>query len=345
MRTETRARAAGPRAAGAASPFGRACPIGLIDADPAKNARRVAPSEAEVLALGESLKAGQLQPCLGRLKPDGRVELWVGFTRYEAAKRVGLETLWVEEHRGAEAERAIVNLLENVARKNLTPAEKARAYHNLHLQMSGDGARRIGPHKVDETIAARCGVSRSEVTQYRILAECLCGKLYRAWLDLGPDLPVKWLWDIRKLDDAQQVRALEDRLRRLEADLDPDPDEGAEGDGEADAAEARAERARREPATPRGGDRRPGLKQLLATYSNLCGDGAGGLVDRATNFTVAPSGQLTVDWLAGARYALEYALGSREFDPAGGSAPEGEEEAAVPERLAPRTRARADAAT
>lgn len=202
--------------------FGRRVPIEWIFVEPGFNVRKSGFSETEIDMLGRSLQSGgQAQPCLADRQPDGRLRIISGHRRYAAAVKAGLPTLWVEEWGRGEPdiERWVVGVVDNLARRDMTTAEKAEAFESLGkrwAQIHPDV-----PHaKIDIMIATRCAVSRQIVGQYRRFVQKLIPDILDAWKN-SPDLiQVKWLDQVVKLGPDEQKKALDTlRASRMHTEL------------------------------------------------------------------------------------------------------------------------------
>jgi ParB family chromosome partitioning protein len=112
--------------------------------------------EAELRQLGESLKVRQLQPVLAR--SDGT--LVAGERRFRAAGLTGLDTLEViiSDEDLSESEIRLIQITENLKRKDLTDAEKTEAFEDL---------LRLNPSWTNKDLAAHLHISESMVTKYR----------------------------------------------------------------------------------------------------------------------------------------------------------------------------------
>lgn len=319
---------------GVRGPDGRQMvPIEWVRADPAKNARRRPASQEELEELGESLKAGQLEPCLGVEVKGGYVELVTGFRRLAAARVANIKALWVEGWSGDltdDVNRMLDNLTENTARLNLTPPEKARAYFSV-FQAMVEGTPGLSRNKVYLTIAARTGVSKAEVVNYVAMADKLSGKVMKAWELAAPgQVPTKWLQSI--VGEPHEVQ--DARLDQLLSGRAP-ADVGANGHAPSHAAAVEASPADGMPGAPAPltaeqraaakASRNPGApprvtKSRIQTELAVIRAGTyavEGTVDLPVPEKVSPSGKLSADWLAGAAYAMEFALSQRAFNPLG----------------------------
>ena len=101
-----------------------------IDLNPNQPRKYFDKEELESLAI--SIKEnGLLQPLTVRIKSDSRYELIAGERRLRAATRAGLETVPVIVREADEQQSALIALIENVQRENLSFLEEARAYKKL----------------------------------------------------------------------------------------------------------------------------------------------------------------------------------------------------------------------
>ena len=82
--------------------------------------------------LSESIKEfGIIQPLIVKRVNKDRYELIAGERRLRAATRAGLETVPVIVREADEQQSALIALIENVQRENLSFLEEARAYKKL----------------------------------------------------------------------------------------------------------------------------------------------------------------------------------------------------------------------
>jgi ParB family chromosome partitioning protein len=108
----------------------RELPLDLVAPNPSQPRRYF--DETTLQALADSVsEQGVLQPVLVRPAPDGSYELLAGERRWRAAKIAGLETIpaLVSPHDDAAALQ--IALIENMAREDLNPVEKARGCATL----------------------------------------------------------------------------------------------------------------------------------------------------------------------------------------------------------------------
>ena len=142
-------------------------PIDDLVIDPSKNCRGAV---GDVSELAATLAAqGPLHRVTVRRRPDGRWDLIAGFRRAAALRLLGWTAIPALEWEGNETERAVVNLRENLDRRDLTSFEVARACHRLATE-----------HGLSTNqIAARTGLSTRHVANCR-----------RAMTKLDTDSPV-----------------------------------------------------------------------------------------------------------------------------------------------------------
>ena len=101
--------------------------VGAITANPRQP--READAAGDTAGLTVSVRtAGLLQPVVVRPRPDGRYELIAGERRWRAAAEAGLATVPALVREADDRETLLLALVENVARKQLSPVEEARAY-------------------------------------------------------------------------------------------------------------------------------------------------------------------------------------------------------------------------
>jgi ParB family chromosome partitioning protein len=124
-------------------------PVGSIRPNARQPRKRV---DAEgVAGLAESVRAqGVIQPVVVRPDGEGSYELVAGERRWRAAKAAGLPTVPALVRETDERDSLLLALVENVARKDLSPVEEARAYAVLQDEFAlslGDIAERVGRSK------------------------------------------------------------------------------------------------------------------------------------------------------------------------------------------------------
>ena len=120
----------------------RELPLDAIEPDPSQPRRYFDEAALQDLA-GSIGERGVLQPVLVRPRSDGKFELIAGERRWRAAKIAGLQSIpalicLYDDDLALEAA-----VIENIARKDLTPVEEARAYVTL-MQEFGLSHRQIG---------------------------------------------------------------------------------------------------------------------------------------------------------------------------------------------------------
>ena len=102
-------------------------------------------------ALVESVRAqGIVQPVIVRELGEGRFELIAGERRWRAARAAGLATIPALVRAADDRESLLLALVENVARRQLTSVEEARAYSVLLDEFGltlSDVAERVGRSK------------------------------------------------------------------------------------------------------------------------------------------------------------------------------------------------------
>lgn len=93
---------------------------------------RLDPEDPEIAELTESIKLhGVIEPILIRQKPSGAFEVVAGARRLRAAKKAGLPTIPVIIKTLTDEEAFILQLTENLQRKDLTEEEKTRGLKEL----------------------------------------------------------------------------------------------------------------------------------------------------------------------------------------------------------------------
>jgi len=223
--------------------------LALID-PPLFNSRMVENrgDEAELTALGESLKVNQLQPVAVSQVDGGRYRLIFGTRRFEAAKLVRMEFIQATVYSGlTESDEAIMNGIENVRRRDLTTYEQAR----LCAELRAKGKK--GP-EVGELL----GMSKQHVSNLAICYEKLPAQVKKAWKDGEPGTDMNFLRSIitKQVNGKtvgatpeEMIAAYEERLSALSAvigeeeeddedDGDEDGDDDGDGKGEKKGAAA-----------------------------------------------------------------------------------------------------------
>jgi ParB/RepB/Spo0J family partition protein len=93
---------------------------------------RTSPEDPALLELTESIKTyGVLEPVLVRPKPDGLYEIVAGQRRVKAAQKAGLDEIPVIIRFWSDEEAFVLQLTENLQRKDLSEEEKTRALGEL----------------------------------------------------------------------------------------------------------------------------------------------------------------------------------------------------------------------
>lgn len=89
-------------------------------------------AEDALQELADSIREhGVLQPILLRQKGENRFEIIAGERRFRASKLAGLTTIPAFVRRFSDQEQAILSLIENLQREDLSPVEKARSFRTL----------------------------------------------------------------------------------------------------------------------------------------------------------------------------------------------------------------------
>jgi len=133
--------------------------VAKIDANPYQPRRDF--DEAEIAALGESLKAHkQLQPVLVR-KIGDRYQLISGERRLRAAVQAGLPTIWADIREADDRTIAELAIVENLQRKDLNAIEKALSFRS-YIQSHGG---------TPEELARRLKLDRSTISNLLRLLE------------------------------------------------------------------------------------------------------------------------------------------------------------------------------
>lgn len=121
-----------------------------------------------VQELAESVRThGVLEPLLARALPDGTLELLAGHRRLEAARLAGLQTVPVRVlDIKDDLTAAIVAIVENADRKDLSAWEEAQAVANLRQVLESSGEEVTG-----EMLAPLMGWSTGKVSERLTIAD------------------------------------------------------------------------------------------------------------------------------------------------------------------------------
>ena len=123
--------------------------LDMIVANPSQPRRRFDEEALRELA-GSMSEHGVLQPVLVRPLQDGKYQLVAGERRWRAAQLAGLQSIPALASRYDDCAALEVGLIENMAREDLNPVEKARTFstlvHEFGLTREQIG-RRVGCHK------------------------------------------------------------------------------------------------------------------------------------------------------------------------------------------------------
>ncbi len=132
----------------------RSVPVELIDPSPFQP--RLEISEEELTELADSIKQhGLLQPIVVRRK-GRRFEVIAGERRLRAAKLAGLQRVPVVVKDVSDRDAAVLALVENLQRKDLSFWERASAIRRLHDEVG----------LTEEEIGRLLGISKSHVSNY-----------------------------------------------------------------------------------------------------------------------------------------------------------------------------------
>jgi ParB family chromosome partitioning protein len=127
----------------------RELPIDVIVSNPSRSRRRF--QELALQELATSIEeCGVLQPVLARSLQGGKYELLAGERRWRAATIAGLESIPALVSRYEDCAALEVGLIENMAREDLNPVEKARACATLVKELGltqGQVGLRVGCDK------------------------------------------------------------------------------------------------------------------------------------------------------------------------------------------------------
>ena len=189
---------------------------------PGKYQPRTRMDEAALADLADSIRRqGVLQPVLVRPLPntDDRYEIIAGERRYRASRLAGLSTIPVIVRSVPDDVVAVMALIENIQREDLSPLEEAQGFIRLQQDFS----------LTQEQIAQAVGRSRSAVANLlRLLGlpQVIQEMLHEGGLDAGHARALLPLSENRAMQIALakqvvaeewSVRQTEDRVRRLQS--------------------------------------------------------------------------------------------------------------------------------
>lgn len=125
--------------------------------DPCSDQPRKHFDQDELLSLSASIKEnGVIQPLIVIKREGGRFELIAGERRLRASKLAGLEKVPVVVKNADDQAKAVMALIENLQRRDLSTLEIAQAYQQLQDE-----------YKISkEDLAKKIGVSRSIISNY-----------------------------------------------------------------------------------------------------------------------------------------------------------------------------------
>lgn len=177
-------------------------PVESIDTS-SGNLRSVPDDDAQK-GLEKSIdRDGQLQPGVGyRLPGSSKVVLLSGFRRLAAVMALGIATfkLLLLDHEPDEAERLLLQLTENLHRKDLSPIEEGKAYRAI-LDETGMSAREL---------AERLSIAHTTVTRAVDLTEL--PEEYQAAIESGALSPAHGR-ALARVPDLDQMRDVYERIR------------------------------------------------------------------------------------------------------------------------------------
>jgi ParB family transcriptional regulator, chromosome partitioning protein len=194
----------------------RTVPLDAIEPNPEQPRKQFDPDTLQALA--ESIRErGVLQPPVVRDLGEGRYELIAGERRTRASRLAGLseiEVILKDTDRAGSLQDA---LLENVARADLSPIEKARAYTSLadDLGLTREAiGRQVGESRMNISNYIRLLdlpddvldlIDRGELTYVHGRALLLCSE--QATRRELARRAVREGWSTRQLEDAARVKA------------------------------------------------------------------------------------------------------------------------------------------
>lgn len=169
-------------------------------------------SEEALAELSQSiLEHGVLEPLLVRPVAANRFELIAGERRLRAAKMAGLLLVPCMLADMSNEEVAILALIENIQRADLTALEEARAYERLMLEFSitqDDAARRVG--KSRSHVANMLRLLKLSPALQNMLMQGVLSQGHAKMLVALPETEqemfaekiMRFDWSVRKLEDA-----------------------------------------------------------------------------------------------------------------------------------------------
>lgn len=172
--------------------------VASVKPDPNQPRKSFDPNSIAELA-ATMAEQGQLSPILVRADPDARAR-WIivaGERRWRAAQHNGWSTILASESPG---DAAVVSLIENLQRVDLSPVEEARGIRRLMVDMSWS------QKQVAEKLCKRTS-EISAVLRILSLPESLLDKV----LTSEPSIPKNVLVELARVDDG----ALQQRLFEL----------------------------------------------------------------------------------------------------------------------------------
>lgn len=213
-------------------------PCNLIDADYEWNAR----SNLEWKGLAESIKReGQQSPVIVRRKPDGRFDLLVGFRRFAAIsypeKEGGLNRPTIratiretgdKDADQIEVDDLMTNLVENVARDDLSPYDLCMRFYMIHDE------HELSPGK----IASRCGKSESYVDNLIRIAKNVHPNILKRWKEeTGSNPPPTRVLNVNNLAKiAKNGISHEEQLKAFGEWMGTTPADADRGNGHSNGA-------------------------------------------------------------------------------------------------------------
>lgn len=158
-----------------------------------------------------------VRPFTGKAKhKDGtpfEYELVVGYRRYSAIEQLAAEGKMqpvikaeVREMSNLEARRA--NGLENIGRENLEPPDQAFAVFQLSNEYVNEGK-----HPTDEQLADELGMSQAYAGRLLGIMRNVKPQITKAWRKDGLPLTVQDMFELSKLEPAQQQEKYEELLK------------------------------------------------------------------------------------------------------------------------------------
>lgn len=189
------------------------------------------PEEALAELSQSILEHGVLEPLLVRSLGENSFELIAGERRLRAAKAAGLLSVPCMLSDMSNEDVALLALIENIQRADLTVLEEARAYERLMLEFAitqDDVARRVGKsrsHVANMLRLLKLCPALQKMLQQNTLSQGhakMLVALQDAEQELFADKIVRYDWSVRKLEDAIRKHKQNAEVAKIQAQPDKD---------------------------------------------------------------------------------------------------------------------------